>query len=32
LRRFGKTEADGEVGMLDNKHERGNISKAGGGG
>jgi hypothetical protein len=27
-----ETEADGEAGLLDNKHVRGNISKAGGGG
>jgi len=32
LRRYGKTVADGDYGMLDNKHETGSISKAGGGG
>jgi hypothetical protein len=32
FRRYGKTEADGEDELLDNKNERGNISEAGGGG
>ena len=31
FRRYGKTVADGDDGMLDNKYETGNISKAGGG-
>jgi hypothetical protein len=30
--RYGKREAEGEAGLLDNKHVRGNISKAGRGG
>jgi hypothetical protein len=31
LRHCGKTQSDGEDGLLENTHERGNISEAGGG-